>query len=127
LLASIAEEEDAIMKRLDRERQASGRARRSPRPIPIDRKSRRQAEAELCDRGASGAPEGAGAHGDPDDFDELSSWRAAAATLVSAAVTIRLQAELDWLELVRETLHRMSVEHHTAVGLAGTHGAPAIQ
>lgn len=87
LLASIAQEESTIMRRLHEE------------------------------------TAGAGEEGPPGGDD---GWPSAAAELVTAAATTRLQGELAWIEFVRATLQRMTAQHFTAAGRDGLPRAPIV-
>jgi DNA-binding PadR family transcriptional regulator len=100
LLASIAQEEWTIVRRLHEECQAASQAR-----------GEQQASARATNAAARG------------NESTSTEWPTAAAALVNAAAATRLQAELAWIGVVRETLQRMSAEQINAAGNMGLPGA----
>jgi DNA-binding PadR family transcriptional regulator len=93
LLASIAQEEWTIARRLHDECQTFG----EPPEAPLN------GNGTVEEHRQPGHGAGAG-------------WPTTASALVNAAATTRLQAELAWIETVRETLQQMSAEHVSSAG-----------
>lgn len=127
LLASIAQEEWTIMRRLHEECQVVGQDRgaqpelggSSGRQVLADEpgvSGRREALDKQGEPGQLGASVHRAAMGERDARGTAGEWPSTATALVNAAATTRLQAELAWIEVVRETLQRMSAEQVTAAG-----------
>jgi DNA-binding PadR family transcriptional regulator len=106
LLASIAQEEWRIMRRLHDECEVAGQARREL-----------SGDGRTSDEDSSGSDKPGASEG----------WPSTASALVNAAATTRLEAELAWIEVVRETLQRMSSEHVDAAGDMRLPGAATIR
>jgi DNA-binding PadR family transcriptional regulator len=111
LLASIAQEEWTIMRRLDEECQAAGVTRRGTPHLAIapDEQSHESRATSARAEGGESTPSG--------------GWPSTATALVNAAATTRLQAELAWIEVVRETLQRMTAQQISTAGRVGLAGA----
>jgi DNA-binding PadR family transcriptional regulator len=111
LLASIAQEEWTIMRRLDEECQAAGITRRGlPRlAVAPDEQSHESRATSVRATGSESTPAG--------------GWPSTATALVNAAAATRLQGELAWIEVVRETLQRMTAQQISTAGRVGLAGA----
>ena len=121
LLASIAQEEWTIIQRLDQQCQAAGAARHSHDPnLPAP-----GGQSASSGRAASGGEGSCGSSqpADPSVPGEANGWISTATALVNAAAATRLQGELAWIEIVRETLQRMTSQQIRAAGHPALAGA----
>ena len=129
LLASIAHEERLILRSLKDECVPAEQGYRAERPrlVRLDGGERDgEDDPAVCPSangrgggsvahpGGRGSGTGAHAPGAESHVHASTAWPSAAATLVSAAATTRLQGELTWLASVRETLQRMLAESVSA-------------